>query len=231
MPEPMVAVVLAGGVGSRLQPLTNELPKPLVPVGGKPVIELLLTRLKQSGVSTVHLAVHHFADQLKAQLGNGERFGLSIQYSQESEPLSTIGPLSLISNLPENFLAVNGDIITDLDFRSVYDTHIKNKAQLTVVTCKRSHKMDYGVFETDAQGRVTNFTEKPEFSFVVSSGMYVFNRSLLSLIPKQQRFGFDDLVFACLKQRIPIQTYPFEGYWLDIGRPDDYEQAQKDKLK
>lgn len=227
----MVAVVLAGGIGSRLQPLTNGIPKPLMPIGGKPVIELLLLRLKQCGVTTVYLAVHHLADQLKTQLGNGERFGLTIHCSKETHPLSTVGPLSLIADLPENFLVVNGDIITDLDFRSVYDTHIQKSAQLTVVTCKRSHKMDYGVFDIDTQGRVTGFTEKPELSFVVSAGIYVFNRSLLAHIPKNQRYGFDDLVVNCLNKQIPIHTYPYDGYWLDIGRPDDYEQAQRDSEK
>lgn len=221
-------MILAGGQGTRLKPHTDEVPKPLLPVGGRPVIESILTRFHQCGIDRVDIAVHHMAEQIKAAIGNGERFGLSIRYVEEQTPLSTIGPLTLISDLPQTFFVVNGDILTDLDYRIVWERHQHSGARLTIVTSTRVHKMDYGVFDLDANGIMTGFREKPDIALTVSAGIYLIDTSILSLVPKQQRFGFDDLMFACLREKIPVHTYAHDGYWLDIGRPDDYEKAERD---
>ena len=224
----MDAVVLAGGNGTRLQPLTAEIPKPLVPIGDRPIIDILLTRMKQCGVKRVHIAVNHLAQQIRDTVGDGERFGLEIVYTHEDEPLSTVGPVKTIQNLPEHFLVANGDILTDMDFAKLYDHHIQCGTKLTVAVHQRTNMVDFGVLETDADGMVTSFREKPKRQVTVSMGIYLFSRELLSVVPEGVPFGFDDLMFQLLENDEAINTYLYDGYWLDIGRLDDYHQAQHD---
>ena len=221
----MEAVILAGGQGTRLLPYTSDLPKALVPVCGRPVIEFLLHRLKVAGVTKVHLAVNHLADKMKAALGDGSRFGLSILYSEEPEPLSTVGPLTLIPSLPETFLVANGDILTDLDIAALFQCHLRSACKLTVATYRRTDRIDYGVLQTGPDNRVTTFSEKPDYHFLVSMGIYVFSRSALDFVPPKTRFGFDDLMFTLLENGEPINTMRHEGFWLDIGRAEDYLRA------
>lgn len=221
----MEAVILAGGQGTRLLPYTSDLPKALVPVCGRPVIEYLLCRFKSAGVSRVHLAVNHLADKMKAALGDGSRFGLSILYSEEPEPLSTVGPLTLIPSLPETFLVANADILTDLDVSSLVQSHNASGCKLTVATFKRTDQMEYGVLQTGRDSRVTYFTEKPSYDFLVSMGIYVFSRSVLKYVPPKTRFGFDDLMKTLIDQKEPINTMLHDGFWLDIGRAEDYLRA------
>ena len=222
------AVILAGGQGTRLRPYTSEIPKPLVPVGDYPIIEILLRRLKESGVTDVRIAVNHLAHLITSALGDGGRFGLNVSYWPEEKPLSTIGPLALIENLPEEFLVVNGDILTDMDFSKLADHHRQQGVKLTVATCRREVTNDYGVLEVGSTGLVTGFREKPSFSFTVSAGVYVFSRDVLAYVPRGERFGFDQLMHTLIDRGEAVATYPFEGYWLDVGRIDDYEQANRD---
>ena len=224
----MEAVVLAGGQGSRLLPVTAELPKPLVPVGGKPVIEFLLRQLRQGGVKRVCLAVNHLAHLIEEAIGDGSRFGLEVVYSREEEPLSTVGPIKLINDLPETFIVANGDILTDLNIESLFENHVESGAELTVATYRRDEQVDYGVLEAGSDNAVTGFSEKPTYSFHVSMGIYVFSRSVLDLVPEGKPFGFDELVLALLAAKRKVMSFPYQGYWLDIGRPADYAQAQQD---
>lgn len=224
----MEAVILAGGKGARLQPYTAEIPKPLVTVGDMPIIEMLLRRMKKCGVTKVHLAVNHLAHLIMAVLGDGSRLGMEILYSREETPLSTVGPLKLIKDLPEHFIVANGDILTDLDFRVLFDAHVSSQAILTVATHQRTSKIDYGVMELGSDGTLMGFHEKPEYSFTVSMGIYVFSRGILKLVPAEQKFGFDDLMFTLLERKECVNLFPFDGYWLDIGRPEDYQQANQD---
>ena len=224
----MEAVILAGGQGTRLQPYTSGLPKALVPVCGRPVIEYLLHRLKVAGVTKVHLAVNHFADKMKAALGDGSRFGLSISYSVEPEPLSTVGPLTLITSLPETFIVANADILTDLDIAELIKSHLQSGCKLTVATYQRVDCVEYGVLQTGPDNRVTNFTEKPSYQFQVSMGIYVFSRSTLDFVPPKTSFGFDDLMFTLLKKNEPINSMRHEGFWLDIGGAEDYLRANNE---
>lgn len=221
----MEAVILAGGQGTRLLPYTSDLPKALVPVGGKPVIEILLGQLKRGGITKVHLAVNHLSEQITAALGDGSRFGLAISYSHESEPLSTVGPLTLIPSLPETFLVANGDVLTDLDVHALVKSHHDSGCKLTVATFKRTDQMEYGVLQTGRDNRVTGFTEKPSYDFLVSMGIYVFSRSVLKFVPAKTRFGFDDLMKTLLDQKEPINALLHDGFWLDIGRAEDYLRA------
>lgn len=224
----MEAVVLAGGQGTRLLPLTSDLPKALAPVGGRPVIEILLQRFRQFGVTKVHLAVNHLADQIETALGDGSKFGLEICYSHEPEPLSTVGPITLVENLPERFIVANADILTDLDLAMLAEEHERSGCKLTVATCLRTDKMEYGVFEITGDGRVAAFTEKPSYQFRVSMGVYIFSKAVLKYVPPRTRFGFDDLITTLLAKYEPIHTVLHKGFWLDIGRVQDYLRANSD---
>ena len=222
------AVILAGGKGSRLEPYTKETPKPLVLIGQRPIIEILIGGLRRSGIKRLHIAVNHFADKIEAFLGDGNRHGVEIKYSHESIPLSTIGPLTLIENLPEHFLVINGDILTDLDYRTLYQNHLESGFKLSVAVCNISHTVDYGVIESDVDSKVTKFEEKPSFEQTVSMGVYLFSRELLDKIPRDKKFGFDDLMHSLLEQEEPVNAFCYDGYWLDIGRISDYHQANID---
>jgi NDP-sugar pyrophosphorylase family protein len=222
----LTAVVLAGGKGSRLMPHTAETPKPLVEVGGTPIVEYLLAQLKRGGVKRVVMAVNHLAEQIEGRLGDGSKYGLEIEYSRETEPLSTVGPLRLIRDLPDDFIVANGDILSDLDIGALYRAHIERGAGLTVATYEGREKIDFGVLEVDRDNNVVSFAEKPDYSFIVSMGLYVFNRTVLELVPEGRPYGFDQLMLDLLRGEGMVHAYPYQGYWLDIGRPSDYERAQ-----
>jgi NDP-mannose synthase len=224
----MQAVILAGGKGTRLRPYTTTLPKPLVPVGEQPILSIILRQLREAGVNRVVLAVNHLAELIMAFFGTGERFGLKIEYSIEDKPLSTIAPLKLVQDLADNFLVMNGDVLTDLDYSSLFRNHLQNNSQLTIATYERSVHNDFGVLNLDSTNRVVGFREKPTYHFQVSMGVYALNRSVLDCVPSAQAFGFDDLVLRLLRDGKPINAYRHRGYWLDLGRPDDYDRATQE---
>lgn len=219
------AIILAGGKGTRLKPYTVVLPKPLMPVGDYPILEVIIRQLSKAGFDHITMAVNHQADIIKAYFGDGSRWNLKIDYSFENKPLSTMGPLSLIDDLPDNFLVMNGDILSDIDYGAFYTNHEKRESVFTVSTYIREHINLYGVIETDATGHLSEFREKPISRFQVSMGIYMANRSVLSLIPRGESYGFDTLMLDLLAKKTPAYIEEFKGYWLDIGRPDDYIQA------
>lgn len=227
----ITAVVLAGGKGTRLMPQTDETPKPLMPVGGQPVVEILLKQMQRTGVSTIHMAVNHLAEKIEAALGDGSKLGLKISYSPEEKPLSTVGPLKLIKNLPEHFIVANADVITDLNFEKLFEQHLESKSDLTIASYQRHSQADYGVLSVDESDQVVGFNEKPVFNFVVSMGIYVFSKTILDFVPADTAYGFDTLMFELLDKGAAINSYPFDGYWLDIGRHDDYARANHDVEK
>ena len=223
------AVILAGGKGTRLAPYTMTLPKPLVPVGEKPILEIILKQLSTHNVKSIVIAVNHMAQLIEAFFGNGERYGVKIKYSLEDKPLSTVAPIKLIDNLPENFFVMNGDILTDIDYSDLFEKHMLSDALLTVATYKRISHIDYGVIEIDHETQnIKGFHEKPDKEFDVSMGIYVFNKKVLDEVPYNEPYGFDDLVYRLLDLKIEINTYEHNGYWLDIGRPEDYAKANVD---
>jgi NDP-sugar pyrophosphorylase family protein len=228
MTDPVQAVVLAGGKGTRLRPYTEDTPKALVKIGDDPVIAYLFRRLHLGGVRTVHMAVGHLAAQVEEALGDGSRFGLELHYSVEPRPLSTVGPLKLIDNLPEHFIVANADILSDLDIGALYRNHLETGADVTVAALERFEPVDFGVLELSADGAVTGFYEKPTRRHTVSMGIYVFSREVLSKVPDGVPFGFDDLMIKLVGSRGRLRAFLHEGYWLDIGRPDDYETANRD---
>jgi NDP-sugar pyrophosphorylase family protein len=225
----MKAIVLAGGKGTRLRPYTARIPKPLMPIGDQTIVEVLLRQLAHHGVDEVVMCIGHQAALIEAVLGDGSRYGLRITYRREEEPLGTVGPLRAIAGeLPERFLVMNGDILSDLDFGALYRQSERTASPLVVSVFERPTKIDLGVLELDAQGTVTGFREKPTYTFWVSMGIYAMSREVLAHIPEGRPFGFDDLMHALLAARVPIDTFPFRGHWLDIGRSDDFADAQEE---
>lgn len=224
----MHAVILAGGKGTRLRPYTTILPKPLMPIGDMPILEVVLRQLEASGFKKITMAVGHLEGLLKAFFGNGNRFGLEIRYSRENEPLGTVGPLTLIEDLPENFLMMNGDILTTLNYNDFMKFHLDNKAIATIATHIRNVKIDLGVVETDENRRLTGYVEKPTMEYTVSMGIYAFRFDVLRYITGVKYIDFPDLVKMLIKNGEKVISYPYDGYWLDIGRPDDFATAVKE---
>jgi len=220
----MQAIILAGGKGTRLRPYTNIIPKPLVPLGEKPILEIILKQLKHHGVEEVVLAVNHLAHLIKAFFGDGSDFGLKIRYSLEDEPLGTAAPLRMIQDLQERFLVLNGDLLTTIDFAHLFDTHINNDADITIGTYRKKLKLDLGVIDSEGD-RFSNYTEKPELNYEVSMGLYVMNRTVLQYIPETGKFDMPDLVLSAHKNGDSVRCYRGDFEWLDIGRIEDYETA------
>jgi NDP-mannose synthase len=218
------AVVLAGGMGTRLRPYTVVLPKPLMPVGEYPILEIITRQLCSRRFSHITMAVNHQAEIIKAFFHDGTKWGIHIDYSLETKPLSTIAPLHLIDDLPEHFLLMNGDVLTDLDFRRLFDAHVQSDRLFTIAAARRRQKIDYGVLHVTG-ANLTAFEEKPSSEYLVSMGVYVVSRRILDFVPTDTKYGFDDLMRDMLAARKPVHVEPHDGYWLDIGRPDDYMQA------
>jgi NDP-mannose synthase len=224
----MKAVVLAGGKGARLAPYTKILPKPLMPIGDMPILEILLRQMKRAQVNEVIIAVGYLAHLMEAFFQDGKRFGLDIRYSIETQPLGTAGPLALVKGLDDTFIVANGDVLTTLDLRALVDYHHKSGGIATIASHARKVKVDLGVIEYDGSNRITGYNEKPAFDFFVSMGIYVFEPRVLEYIPSNHYFDFPDLVLRLIQAGETVIGYPFDGYWQDLGRTDDYEQAVKD---
>lgn len=222
------AVILAGGKGTRLKPYTISLPKPLVPIGDMPILEIIIRKLSKSGFDHITITVNHMADIIRAYFNDGSKWGVKIDYSLESKPLSTMGPLKLIKDLPENFLIMNGDVLTDIDFNEFYNYHVNNDNIFTVSAFSREQKVDYGVLEIGINNKLVNFIEKPTNRYNVSMGVYMANKRILDYIPENQFYGFDHLMLDLITLKLPATVKIHSGYWLDIGRPDDYEKACND---
>lgn len=221
----MKAVILAGGQGTRLAPYTTVLPKPLMPVGDMPILEIVLRQLARSGFVDVSLAVGYLAELLMAYCGDGSKFGLKIEYSREEQPLGTAGPISLVSNLDESFLVMNGDLLTTIDYREMVRFHRERGAIATLAAYQREVKIDLGVIEAGEDNFVKDYIEKPVYKYLVSTGVYIFEPEVLKFILPNAHLDLPELVLRLKGQGHPVNIYRFDGYWLDIGRHDDYEIA------
>ncbi len=230
----MRAVILAGGLGTRLRPYTTLIPKPLVPIGNeKSILEIIIKQLADSGFKHITITVNHLSNLIMAFIGDGSRWNIKIDYSLEDKPLSTIGPLTLIDDLPDNFLVMNGDILCNLNYSDFLRYHISNDNKVSVATYKRDSKIDFGVLEYNEKNEISEFKEKPIYHFDVSMGIYTIHRSVIEAIPKGQKYGFDNLMIDGLNGNKNYKVYPFNGFWLDIGRPEDYDYCNEnyDKIK
>jgi len=216
------AVILCGGKGTRLKPYTVALPKPLMPIGDYPIIEVIIRQLKSFGFNRITLAVNHQADIFKAFFGNGDKWNIKIDYVLEQKPLGTMGPLTLIDDLDDSFLVMNGDILSDIDFGAFFELHVKSNAIFSISSFKRQQLIDFGVLEKSNKNYLTGIKEKPEFNFEVSMGVYMVNKEVVEQIPSNSFFGFDSLMLKLIEKKHTVELFEHKGYWLDIGRPDDY---------
>ena len=220
----MKAVILAGGKGSRLEPFTHVFPKPLMPLGNRPILEIVLKQLARAGIDEAIITVGHQASKFIKMVTAAGEFDLKITYSEEKTPLGTAGPLKLIKNPGDNFLVMNGDILTDIDFKKFIAFHKKSGRPATIASYQRTLPIDFGVIEAD-KNIVTDYIEKPHIDYLVSMGIYAFTGDIIKYIPAGRKFDFPDLVKKLLKKGLAPAVYRHTGEWLDIGRPDDYRRA------
>jgi NDP-mannose synthase len=243
------AVILAGGKGVRLRPYTTALPKPLVPLGDEcPILEVVLRQLARAGFRSASVAIGHLGPLIRAFVGDGRQWGIEVEYWEEGNPLGTVGPLvAHRDQLPDDFLVMNGDILTDLPFGQLLARHRAVGGGVTVAAYTREVAIDFGVIDlagghggvgvgdggvgeggVDAVQPVVGFREKPTLSYTVSMGVYALSRRVLERFEPGLPFGFDELLLDQLRTGSPPQAFRFDGYWLDIGRPEDYDRANEE---
>jgi len=224
-------VILAGGAGSRLRPFTTVLPKPLLPIGDLPILEVIVRQLRSAGFCDIAISTGHLAGLIEAYFGNGKKWGVSIRYLREDRPLGTAGALKLVKSVQDNFLVLNGDILTDIDYKALMSFHLKQKAAATV-TCKaRKVKIDFGVVKINKDHTLADYIEKPEHTSFVSAGLNVLSKRAVKYIKTGESIGMPDLVLRMKEAEEKIVCYKTKGIWLDLGRRDDLESAQEVFLK
>jgi mannose-1-phosphate guanylyltransferase len=223
----MQTIILAGGKGTRLDPYTRILPKPLFPIEDKPIAAILVHQLQRAGFNEIIMCLGYLADLIRLYFQDGSQFGLTIRYSIESEPLGTAGPIRIVNDLEDDFLVVNGDELTSLDFRALYEHHLAMKADLTVAVHKKTIYSSFGVLEIK-DGQVTAYSEKPTLNYWASMGIYVMNKRVLALIPENKRFDMPDLVQRLLSEQARVVSYESEDLWFDIGTMADLEKAKEE---
>jgi len=221
------AVILSGGLGTRLRPFTNIMPKPLLPIGEKAILEIQIETLKKYGFTTIILATNYKSEYIEKFFGDGSQYGIELIISKETQPLGTAGPLNLVKkHLTTPFLVMNGDILTDMDFEKFYEFGQSKDSWLTVALKKIVLPYSFGNIEF-VDEKVVNIVEKPDFITYALAGIYYMKPSILELIPKDENYGMDKLILQMLAKDIDVTKYEIDGYWLDVGREDDYEKAQK----
>ena len=225
----MKTVILAGGKGSRLKPYTTVFPKPLMPIGDMPILEVILRQLKAQNLTDTIIAVGHLRELIMNFFGDGSNLGMNIKYSREEQPLGTAGGLGLIKDeLKETFLLINGDTLTTLHFSDLIDYHKQSKAAATIALTKRDLHIDFGIPELDDACNVTDYIEKPTLSNMVSMGVYVCEPDVLDHINTGEMLDFPDLIKTMISKGKVVKGFVFDGYWLDIGRTEDYERANQE---
>lgn len=223
----MNAVVMAGGFGTRLRPLTESTPKPMLPVGGSPLLERIVDQLKKNGIDDINITTHYLPEKIKDYFGNGEKHGVNINYVSEEEPLGTAGALGLIEKSNSPVLVINGDILTQVDFSAMLDFHKEQKADLTIGVRMYEFKIPYGVVEC-AGPRVCTLSEKPVKNFLVNAGIYLMEPEVHARIPRNKFTNMTDVIELLLKEGKTVSSFPIMEYWLDIGQIEDYNKAQTD---
>lgn len=230
----MQAIILAGGKGTRLRPYTTILPKPLMPINDMPILEVVIRQLKNNGFTKIVMAVGYLAELLEAYFGDGSRWGVEISYSREEKPLGTAGPLTLVDDLDDTFLMMNGDILTDLKYSELMNFHKQNNSKITIATYNKEVKIDLGILKVNDSHEIYDYIEKPTLIHQVSMGIYAIDKSMVEMIPRDKPFDLPDLIKLSIENKIKVLSYSFKNYWRDIGRKDDYELAleeyDKEKL-
>jgi NDP-sugar pyrophosphorylase family protein len=226
---PIDVVIMAGGKGSRLKPLTNDTPKPLLNVGNKPIIEHNIDRILSFGVESFWISINYLGDKIVNYFGQGIEKNININYVKETTPLGTIGAVSKIHDFGHDYVLItNSDILTNLDYEKFYIDFIEKEADLSIIGIPYRVNIPYAVLEKDNDGNLINFKEKPEYTYESNGGIYLIKKTSLNLIPENLFFNATDLIEKLISQNKKVITYPFNGYWLDIGKHDDYNKAQKD---
>lgn len=226
-PLPLQAIVMAGGKGTRLHPLTEHTPKPMLRVGDKPILEIIIGQLREAGIRQVTVTTHHQGEKIAEHFGDGHDFGVTLSYVEEKQQMGTIGGLSLMAKPTETTLVINGDILTEVDFRAMLAYHREHQADLTVAVRQYDIEVPYGVIDC-AGSHVLGVNEKPTFGFFVNAGIYLLEPSVHRFIPNQQRFDMTDLITRLIAERQVVVSFPIREYWLDIGEHTEYEQAHQD---
>lgn len=224
---PLQAVVMAGGFGTRLRPLTEELPKPMLPVGERPLLELIIEQLREADICRVNITTHYKPEKITDYFGDGQKFGVELNYVNENMPLGTAGALGLMEMPLEPLLVINGDILTQVDFRAMQAYHRTHQADLTVAVRQYDFQVPYGVLECDGP-YVLGLREKPSYNFFVNAGIYLLQPTVHHYIPRNQRFDMTDLIETLISAGKTVVSFPIVEYWLDIGQHTDYQQAQED---
>lgn len=222
---PLQAVIMAGGAGMRLRPLTQDVPKPMLPVGGKPMLEHVIAQLRGAGIHRVNITTHYKREVIENHFGDGRDFGVEVTYVKESQPLGTAGAIGLMASPTEPLLVVNGDILTRVDYRAMLRFHREHQADLTVAVRQYDVSVPFGVVQTDGE-RVTGVEEKPVLNFFVNAGIYLLEPHVHPIIPNGQRYDMTELIQHLVAQGRRVVSFPVLEYWLDIGQPSDYAAAQ-----
>lgn len=224
--RPFTAVIMAGGFGTRLRPLTEDTPKPMLQINGRPMLEISIKKLISYGASRIYITTHYLPEKITSYFGNGEEFGIDIQYVHEEVPLGTGGALSLLPTHDENTLVFNGDILTNLDIGMFLAYHLKSRSAMTIASTQYSFQVPFGVVSAK-DSFVTHIEEKPSFSFLVNSGIYLLSKTAFDVIPASGKYNMTDVAHALIEQQQPVSCFPIFEHWLDVGRPSDYDLAAK----
>ena len=225
--EPVQAVVMAGGQGSRLYPLTKDTPKPMLKVGDRPLLEIIIGQLREAGITQVTVSTHHQAEKITTHFGDGKEFGVQLSYLAEAQPLGTVGGLGRLQRPSDTTLVINGDVLTQVDFRAMLAFHREHQAVLTVAVRQYDVQVPFGVLECDGPV-VRRLNEKPVFGFFVNAGIYVLEPAVYDFIPPAERLDMTELIQRLLDAGKRVVSFPVREYWLDIGEQDAYQQAQDD---
>ncbi|MBN1932409.1 MAG: NTP transferase domain-containing protein [Desulfobacterales bacterium] len=226
MSRNLTAVILAGGKGTRLRPFTVNFPKPLMPVNDKPILEIVIRQLKRNGFKDIIIATGHMDEMIRLYFQDGRKFGVNITYSREEKPLGTAGPLYCLRNsLKKTFLLMNGDVLTDINFEDLLNFHKKNRNQATIGLTRRMVHIDFGVVSLNENQEFKEWSEKPDVEYLVSMGIYFMEPEVIAQIPPGKFYNLPDLIVKMKKDKMMVKGFLHNGYWLDIGRPEDYEKA------
>lgn len=225
----MQAIILAGGKGIRLKPYTTVLPKPLLPVNGKPIIEIIIRQLAEAGVEEIIVSIGYLGQLLEAYLKDGSQYGIRLDYSREEIPLGTAGPISLIDNLSDEFFVINGDTLCDVDFTSMLQAHRDSGNVATVSAYRKNHMIDLGTLELSDDLQITAYNEKPKINYIVSMGIYVFNSSIKKELEVGVHLDLPDFIMRLRDRNYAVGAYMHSGIWMDMGRPSDFEKIQEDE--
>ena len=223
------ALILAGGLGIRMRPLTITIPKPLLPIGNKSILEDIITNLSKQNIKEIYIALNYKGEMIQSLIGSGKKYGVNIKYLKEKEKLGTVGPIKLIKKSPNDLIVINGDIKTNLNFNLFYEWHKKNKSNLSIAIKKIYFQQDFGVIEYDKKNMILAYKEKPKSSFYVSTGIYILNKSIINIIPKNKNFGLDKLAKECISRNKKIMSYKIKEKWIDIGSFTNYFDAIKNE--